>query len=240
MAPEAVLNTVQRSACFPLLWGLLMAIRLLIVDDHAIVRDGLRSLFAGEPDMEVVGEAENGQLAVQRCRELSPDVAILDVSMPVMNGIEASRAITSLNGTRTIMLTVHSEPEVVTSALESGAKGFLLKQGGFAELAAAVRAVYGGKCYLSPSVADYLVSSLIQKNLGTAPPAEAAFHELSSRERQVLQLLAEGNSSKEIAGRLDLSIKTIEAHRHQIMKRLRIHSIAGLTKYAVRHRLTEL
>jgi DNA-binding NarL/FixJ family response regulator len=217
-------------------WDVDMQIKLIVVDDHEIMREGLRSLFARHDDMIIVGEAEDGRKAVQLAQELKPDVVVMDVAMPQLNGIEATRAIAAENGPKVVVLSMHSEQQILTAVLEAGARGFVLKESAFGELALAVRAVHEGKFYLSPSIAEHVVKDYV-RTTSQGPPA---FRQLSSRERQVLQLLAEGKMTKEIAVILGVSPKTIEAHRHQIMTKLKIYSVAELTKYAVRENLTQL
>jgi DNA-binding NarL/FixJ family response regulator len=218
-------------------------IRILLVDDHQIVRQGLRTLMDRHADFAVVGEASDGRTAVQLCDQLSPDVVIMDVAMPELNGIEATRRISGTgsmgNGARlpakVIALSMHADSRFATEMMRAGAKAYLLKDAAFEELAVAVRTVVEGREYLSPRIAGAVVGDMIDKDDGASP-----FQKLSPREREVLQLLAEGRATKEIARQLDVSAKTIETHRRKLMEKLNIYSVAELTKYAVREGLTAL
>ena len=214
-----------------------MAIRILLADDHKIVRQGLRTLLEQEPDMEVVAEAEDGRIAVRLARELAPQVVIMDVGMPDLNGIEATRQVLAdTPGLKVIALSMHSDRRFVVNMLKAGASGYLLKDSAFEELAAAIRVVMLNKTYLSPGVSDIVIKDYIQ-----GPREDSSvFSVLTPREREVLQLMAEGKSTKQIADRLHVSVKTIETHRQQIMTKLGIHSVAELTKYAVREGLSSL
>ena len=211
--------------------------RILLVDDHQIVREGLRSLIERYPDMETIGEAAEGRTAVRMAAELKPDIVIMDVAMPDLNGIEATRQITNNDGTKVIALSMHSDRRFVAEMLKAGAKGYLLKDAAFEELASAVRAVAADRVYLSPRVADVVVEGYINR---TSVREGNAFSKLSPREREVLQLMAEGQATKEIAHSLHVSVKTVETHRRQIMTKLDVFSVAELTKYAVREGLTTL
>ena len=208
-------------------------IKILLADDHQILRSGLRELIEKQPRFQVVAEAEQGRTAVQLCRRLSPDVVIMDISMPDLNGIEATRQILGDSpGTKVIILSVHSSQRFVA---EAGASGYLLKDCSFEDLVSAIFAVYAGETYLHPQIAtvvrdDYL--RFLSKRDSSFSPA------LSPREREVLQLIAEGKNTKEIAFSFNLSVKTVEAHRQRIMEKLNIHSVAALTKYAIREGLT--
>jgi DNA-binding NarL/FixJ family response regulator len=215
-----------------------MTIKILLADDHKIVRDGLRTLVEKEPDMEVVGEAENGRKAVKLTRELSPDLVIMDVTMSDLNGIEAARQIhKETPDVKVIALSMHSDRRFVAGMLEAGASGYLLKDCAFEELTRAIKNVISNKIYLSPGITDVVVKDYLGKS---TKASHSAFSDLTNREREVLQLLAEGRSTKQIAESLHVSVKTIETHRRQIMEKLDIHSIAELTKYALREGLTSL
>jgi DNA-binding NarL/FixJ family response regulator len=208
-------------------------IRVLLADDHTIVRQGLRSILEREPDLEVVGEAADGREAVRKAASLDPDVVVMDITMPQMNGIEAaSRIIKSNRGARIVALTMHTAEEYVYSLLKAGARGYVLKDSSPSELIEAIRAVARGGTYLHPDVSVTVVNEYLKRpdpRTRSGKPAAA----LSHREREVLQLIAEGHTNKEIAGQLGLSVKTIEAHRTRIMDKLKIHNIAGLTRYAI-------
>jgi two-component system response regulator NreC len=212
-----------------------MSIRILLADDHKIVRDGLRTLIGKETGMEVIGEAENGRKALKMVQKIRPSVVIMDVTMPDMNGIEATRKIvTEVPGVKVIALSMHSDRRFVLGMLEAGAAGYLMKDCAFDELAKAVRSVATGHTYLSPSIADVLVKGYLDKidekiSVGRSP--------LTQREREILQLLAEGQSSKEIAAHLNVSVKTVETHRRNMMQKLNMRSVAELTKYAIREGL---
>ena len=215
-----------------------MSIRVLIADDHKIMLAGLRSLLEKQTDFEVVGEADNGRKAVQMAQEKTPDVVVMDVSMPDLNGIEATMQIVeSLPGTRVIALSMHSDKRFVMGMLRAGASGYLLKDCASQELANAIVQVAGGKKYLSPEITGVVIDDFL---LGGSAEEVAAASPLSPREREVLQLIAEGWSTKQIASHLYVSIKTIETHRRQIMKKLDLHAIADLTKYAIREGFTSI
>ena len=216
-----------------------MGIRVLIADDHKIMLAGLRSLLEKQTDLEVVAEAENGRKAVQMALEKKPDVVVMDVSMPDLNGIEATmQIIDGLPETRVIALSMHSDKRFVLGMLQAGASGYLLKDCASQELATAIHQVAGGKKYLSPEITGVVIDDFLRG--GTPEKAATSKTHLSAREREVLQLIAEGWSTKQIASHLYVSIKTIETHRRQIMKKLDLHSIADLTKYAIREGLTSI
>ncbi len=215
-----------------------MSIKILLADDHRITRQGLRSLLEKQDGMEVVAEAENGRTAVRLVEQLEPDVVIMDVTMPDMNGVEAARQITSRSPQiKVIALSMHSDTLFVTEMLRSGAAGYLLKDCAFDELARAIRTVMDDKTYLSPSISGIVVEDYLHR---LSKPDSSSSEVLSDREREVLQLMAEGNSTKQIAMKLHVSVKTVETHRRQIMNKLDIHTVAELTKYAVRKGLTSL
>lgn len=215
-----------------------MSIRILLVDDHKIVRDGLRTLIEKEAGMEVVGEARNGREGLKLTRKLLPDVTIMDITMPDMNGIDATRSILEEHPEiKVIALSMHSDRRLVSGMLEAGASGYLLKDSAFEELARAVRAVVAHQTYLSPSITDIVVKRFIGKSTSVE---RSVFTDLTKREREVLQLLVEGMSTKEVASSLNVSVKTIETHRANIMDKLDIHSISELVKYAIREGLTSI
>ena len=216
-----------------------MKVRIILADDHNIVREGLRSLIEKELGMEVVGEADNGRTTVKLAMDLKPDMIIMDVSMPDLNGIEATRQIThELPDIKVLALSMHSDKRFVAGILKAGASGYLLKDCAFEEMAGAIRAVADGGTYLSPGVAGAVIQDYVRRLSDSDTPMVTST--LTPREREVLQLLAEGNSTKEVAARLNVSIKTVETHRRQLMDKLDIHSIAALTKYAIREGLTAL
>ena len=215
-----------------------MSIKIILADDHNIVRQGLRSLIEGESDFEVVGEADNGRQAVGLAAELAPDLVIMDVSMPDLNGIEATHQITRNHaGVKVMALSMHSDKRFVAGILKAGAAGYLLKDCAFEEMAGAIRAVAKGGTYLSPGVAASVIQDYVRR---LDMSEQSTVDSLTPREREVLQLLAEGSSTKEIAAGLNLSVKTVETHRRQVMEKLDLHSIAELTKYAIREGLTTL
>lgn len=215
-----------------------MSIGVLLVDDHAIIREGLRSLLEKQPDMEVLADTDEGRKAVELVRELSPDVVIMDVTMAGLNGIEATRLIAAeFPEVKVIALSIHSQRRFIADMLSAGAAGYILKECLFDELVQAIQAVAAGGRYLSPRIADVVVEDYVKRLSTTADSPLAA---LTGREREVLQLVAEGKSTKEIALELHVSAKTIEANRRQIMEKLDVHSVAELTKCAVREGLTTL
>jgi two-component system response regulator NreC len=216
-----------------------MSIRVLIADDHKIMLAGLRSLLEKQADFEVVGEAENGRKAVKMVQEKTPDVVVMDVSMPDLNGMEATtQIIESLPETKVIALSMHSDKRFVMGMLRAGASGYLLKDCASQELANAIVQVAGGKKYLSPEITGVIIDDVLQG--GSSEEFSTVSSVLSPREREVLQLIAEGWSTKQIASHLYVSIKTIETHRRQIMKKLDLHNVADLTKYALREGLTSI
>ena len=215
-----------------------MSIRIIVADDHRIVRNGLRTLLNSEPDIEVIAEAENGRKTVHLVRELLPDVVVMDVTMPDLNGIEATRQILAeFPQVKIIALSMHHHEQFVTGMLTAGASGYLLKDCSVEELTAAIRAATKGEVYLSPGVANVVIKnyvSQLKKSEKPVPPL------LTPRETEVLQLVSEGKTSKEIASRLCISAKTVDTHRRQMMAKLNVSSIAQLTKYAIRSGLTSL
>jgi len=213
-------------------------IKIVLADDHQIVRHGLRSLLSAEPDMEVVGEAENGRMVVKMVQEQSPQVVIMDISMPDLNGIEATRQILSESPEiKVIALSMHSDSLFVLNMFKAGASGYLLKDCALEELVKAVRTVMNRKVYLSPGISDIVIKDFV---IGWSSADSSAYSILTAREREVLQLMAEGKTTSQIAENLCVSVKTVEAHRKQMMNKLDIHSVAELTKYAIRQGLTSL
>ncbi len=215
-----------------------MGIRILIADDHKIVRDGLRALLEKEPDMEVIAEAEDGQSTVRLTGELLPDVVVMDVGMPELNGIEATQQILAKHADiKVIALSMHSDKRFVGGMLKAGASGYLLKDCAFGELAHAIRAVFSDQTYLSPRIAHVVVEGYVRQLGSTGGKTTSV---LTAREREVLQLLAEGNSTRDVAEMLQLSVRTVETHRQQIMNKLDIHKAPELVKYAIREGLISL
>ena len=212
--------------------------RVLIVDDHAILRDGLRSLFETKLGYSVVAEAEDGKNAVRLAQEHLPDLVMMDLNMPGMNGIEAARAIVrDRPGVKLIALTMHHDKRYAIEMFQAGAMGYLLKDASFEEVAEAVRVVMNNQRYISPAIGADALKECLDRLAGNQP-ADAP--SLTPKEREVLQLLAEGKTNKEIADYLNVSIKTVDNHRQRIMEKLNLHTVAELTKYAVRGGLTSL
>ena len=211
-------------------------VRILLAEDHTIVRKGLRALLEDEPGMEVVGEAQDGREAVEKAGELRPDVVVMDISMPSLNGLEATRQITKrLPEVKVLILTVHTSEEYIFQILRAGASGYVVKNAAPAELVSAIRAVHRGDSFLSPSISQKVIEEYVRQVEAATP--EEAYDLLSDREREVLQLVAEEHTNQEIAERLYISVKTVENHRAHLMKKLDIHSTAGLTQYAARRGL---
>jgi DNA-binding NarL/FixJ family response regulator len=208
-------------------------IKILLADDHALVRHGFRMILAAQPDMEIAGEAGNGREAVELAQKLKPDVVVMDVAMPELNGIEATRRLIELSPrTRVLALSMHKDAVYVREILRAGARGYLLKDSADADLIAAVRAVAKGEGYLSPGVSDAVLSDYRRH---VTDPLDL----LTSREREVLQLIAEGKTNKEIATSLNLSVYTVEAHRGRLMEKLNLHSTGELVRFAVRSGLID-
>lgn len=212
-------------------------ISVLLVDDHTVVRQGLRMLLNSEDDIEVVGEAENGRQAVLFARKTPPDVVLMDVAMPMLNGLEATRQIVKqLPRTKVLVLTSYGDDDLVKQLMGAGASGYLIKQTAANDLLHAIREVQSGNTYFSPSIGKRL-----QEQCGGVNPGSSSrrMGELTSREVEVLQLIAEGFSNKQIAAELCISIKTVEKHRQQVMNKLSIHDVAGLTRYAIAKGMVE-
>ena len=215
-----------------------MNIKVILADDHNIMRAGLKSLLESSKKVVVVAEANNGRETVSLARKLKPDIVVMDVAMPDMNGVEATRKLAQLvPDVRVLALSGHSEGTFVKGMLEAGAKGYLLKDAATTELLTAIITISKGRIYVSPSVTDTLVGDYLQRVKGEIGPDSLI---LSAREREVLQLVSEGKSSSQIASTLHLSDRTIETHRRRIMDKLGMRSIAELTKYAIREGLTTL
>lgn len=218
--------------------------RILLADDHEVVRTGLRRVLEGMGSVELAGEASDGREAVRLAEQLKPDLVIMDISMPELNGVEATRQIVALSPQiKVIILSMHPDRQYVSEALRAGACGYVLKNVATRELATAVTAALSGKTFLSPKIQEVVVQHFVRGEPGSSsaqPAGQTRAATLTPREREVLQLLAEGKSNKEIAARLFVSVKTVEAHRAQIMDKLDIRTVAELTKYAIRQGLTTL
>ena len=215
-----------------------MSIKILLADDHEIFREGIHALLDKERDIEVVGGADNGKETVRLTQKLRPDVVVMDITMPDLNGIEATHQIKKkIPDTKVLCLSMHSDRKFVLEMFRAGASAYLLKNCAFKELTRAIHAVVANQCYVSPEITHII----IDESLANQPPAASSIRSiLTARELQVLQLLAEGHNIKEIALFLNKSAKTIETHRRRIMKKLNIHSVAGLIKYAISEGLTSL
>jgi DNA-binding NarL/FixJ family response regulator len=215
-----------------------MSIRVLLSDDHRIVREGLRTLLEKEPDIDVVAEAEDGRSTVEFARKLRPQVVVMDITMPGLNGIEATRQIINeVPGVKVLALSIHSDQRFVVGMLRAGATGYLIKDCASEELVSAIRSMLHNQTYLSPRIADIVRRECLRQG----PKADTSvFSILTAREREVLQLIAEGKTTKCIASCLEVSVKTIETHRQHIMAKLNLYSLAELTKYAIREGLTSL
>jgi DNA-binding NarL/FixJ family response regulator len=217
-----------------------MPFRILVADDHEVVRRGLCALLRNQPEWEVCGEASDGREAVQKALSLKPEVVILDIGMPNLNGLEATRQILKANSRiKVLILTLHDSDQVVQEVLNAGARGFLLKTDAARDLVAAVEALRRGKTYFTPKVAAMVLDGYLRRENGAAP-APPARSRLTPREREVVQLLAEGKSSKEVAVVLGLSVKTAETHRSNIMRKLALHSVSDLVLYAVRNNIVHM
>lgn len=211
-------------------------VRILLAEDHTLVRAGIRALLESLESVEVVAEAADGREALRLAKVHHPDILLMDITMKELNGLEAAARLSKEHSaTRIIILSMHADQIYVRQALQAGARGYLLKGADVAELELALRAVTRGDTYLSPSVSKDLVGDLLNGNA----PAINPLNDLTPRQREILQLVAEGRTTKEIASRLDLSIKTVETHRTQLMERLNIHDVAGLVKFAIRVGLTQ-
>lgn len=213
-------------------------IRILLADDHDVVRAGIRGVLEREKGLEIVGEADNGRAAIEMARRLIPNLVLMDIAMPDLNGLEATRQIVAFDARiKVVILSMHSSRQFVSEVFKAGASGYILKNTASREVPLAVAAVTEGKVYLSPGIAGVVVEDYV-RNIPSA--GNAAFGTLSAREREVLQLLAEGKTSKEIGAALNVSAKTVESHRAQIMDKLKLRTVAELTKFAIREGLTSL
>jgi len=211
--------------------------RILIADDHSIVRSGIRYLLSARNDVEIVGEADNGLSAISLARKLKPDMILMDIAMPQMNGVEAIQEIVrEAKETKVLVLSMHSDDRMVSRAMKAGAKGYLIKDCDSKELNEAINALSAGDVYLSKELSSALIHGYIEKLVNDIPGTSI----LTPKERQILQMIAEGNTTKDIAALLNVSIKTVEVHRSNIMRKLNLHNIADLTKYAIREGLTHI
>jgi DNA-binding NarL/FixJ family response regulator len=217
-----------------------MGVRLLLADDHEIVRKGLRALLEAEPGWQVAAEAADGRDAVEKAQQIKPDIAILDISMPLLNGLEATRQIVrDISKTKVLVLTMHDSDPLIQRVLEAGARGYLLKSDAARDLVAAVDALRRNKTFFTPKVAQLVLEGYLDKNPRESSSPEGGSFRLTDRQREIVQLLAEGKSSKEVASALGLSVKTAETHRANIMRRLDCHSVTALVRYAIRNHLIE-
>lgn len=208
-------------------------IRVVLADDHTVVRQGLHALLVSEDDIDIVGEAENGREAIQLVKKLLPDVAVIDIAMPVLNGLEATRQIThSVPSTKVLILSSYSDDEYVQQLTEAGAAGYLVKQTAANDLLKAIREAHKGNAFFSPAIAKRLRDQCREAFVSGQPVKKRSDY-LTTREAEVLQLIAEGRANKQIAAELCISIKTVEKHRQQVMNKLGIHDVAGLTRHAI-------
>ncbi|MBI5568627.1 MAG: response regulator transcription factor [Desulfomonile tiedjei] len=212
--------------------------RIVIAEDHTIIREGLRSLLTSDPDFEIVGEAENGLQAVQCIEKLRPDLVLMDISMPRMDGLEAIRRIREHSpDTKILVLTVHKNEEYILATLQAGADGYALKYVSHAELVSAIKTVLRGETYLSPAVSQVVLGGYLEGK--KALKRRSSMDSLTPREREILRLVAEGYKNREIAERLYISVKTAETHRSNLMKKLDLHSAAALTAFAIENRIIQ-
>jgi DNA-binding NarL/FixJ family response regulator len=208
-------------------------ISVLLAEDHTIVRQGLRLLVEADGDIGIVGEAKTGREAVQMTRDLHPEVVVMDIAMPLLNGLEATRQILkAFPGTKILILSAHSDPEYIEQVVKTGASGYLVKQSSGDVLAKAIRELHNGKTFFAPSIAKRLKNEFQKTTDGTGLQKKSGA-QLTSREAELLQLIAEGHANKQIASELSISIKTVEKHRQHLMEKLNIHDIAGLTRFAI-------
>ena len=212
--------------------------KILIADDHGIVREGLKAMIDKQSGMKVIGEAEDGRMAIQLTKELSPDVVVMDVSMPNLNGIEATREILKIKpDIKIIMVSMYTDKHIIKESLEAGVRGYILKSHLFNELLKALKKVKNNECYLSPRITEIVIEDYIEQK---TPDESKLSVKLTSRERHILQLIAEGKTVKEIAHAIKISPKTADATRRRIMNKLNLFNTADLTKYAIREGLTSL
>ncbi len=213
-------------------------IRILLADDHTLVRSGIRALLEAEPGLSVIGEAEDGRTAVALACQLKPDVVLMDIAMPLLNGLEATRQLKQQSPqVRVLILSMHDNEEYIRQALEAGAMGYLLKDAAASELISAIRSVYRGEAVLSPAITRLVIEDYLRWG-GMRPQEEV--NSLSPREREILQLIAEGYTNKQIAEILSISIKTVQAHRNSLMQKLDLHDRGELIKYAIQKKIIEI
>jgi DNA-binding NarL/FixJ family response regulator len=213
-------------------------ITVLVAEDHTIVRKGICSLIDGKADLQVVGEAEDGREAIEKVVALSPDVVLMDITMPQLNGLEATRQIKKMfPQIKILALTMYTNEEYILQILQAGASGYVVKQAAPAELISAIHAVYRGDSFLSPSISKTIIDEYLKH---TAPTSPMEHEKLTDREREVLQLIAEGYANREIADKLNLSVKTVGVHRTNIMEKLEVHNVTDLVKYALRKGIISL
>jgi len=216
------------------------AVRLLVADDHEIVRKGLRALLEAQPGWEVAAEAADGRDAVEKAKLIKPDITILDISMPSLNGLEAARQIVkSVSQTKVLVLTVHDSDPLIQQVLEAGARGYLLKSDAGRDLVTAVDALRRNKTFFTPKVAQMVLEGYLDNNPRETTTEEGSSFRLTHRQKEIVQLLAEGKSSKEVASALGVTVKTAETHRANIMRRLDCHSVTALVRYAIRNHIIE-
>lgn len=220
-----------------------MPYNVLLVDDHPVLRQGIGALLASHPDFHVVGEAPDGRTAIRLAEELDPDLVVMDIAMPDLNGIEATRAVRGpTNRRRVVCLSANRDRKLAIDMLRAGALGYVAKDAAFEELLAALRAVADGKVYVSSDIANAVFESVVAEpdDDGQAFDHSSGFQKTSRREREVLQLIAEGRSTKEVARHLELSVKTVETHRRNLMEKLQVYTVAELTRFALREGITSL
>lgn len=216
------------------------AIRVLLADDHAILRSGLSKLLDEQKDIEVVGEASDGREAIQKAQELTPDIVLMDIGMPVMNGMEATKQIKKRNrDIKVLVLTMHDNEEYLFQVLQAGASGYVLKKAADDDLVNAIHIVYRGDCFLYPSAAKMVVEDYLEKVKQGHEPT-TSFDNLTDREREILTMVAEGYTNREIAEALFISVKTVETHKSNIMEKLNLHKRAELVRYAIRKGMLQL
>jgi two-component system response regulator NreC len=215
--------------------------KILIAEDHAILRDGLRALLSDSPGLEIIGEAEDGQEAVNLARQLQPHLVLMDLTMPNINGTEAIRAIKRNNpDICIIVLTVHKSEEYVRATLDAGANGYVLKDDTHNDLMNAITNAQKGNIYLSPGICSKVINGYLDTQSSTSSPSSSSWSQLTVREREITKLIAEGKKSREVADYLSVSLKTVEKHRTNLMRKLDLHSVSAITKYAIENHLVEL